>query len=126
MAIAHRETLEKLRIQRNGLGGIDRIEPVPFVDETAQHDGPAALARLEEIVKAAKAGNIAENAMHQATLEDRIPGLCDCPGARDVDGNPTQGVIDADAAVHSLAAHTNKLGGCAVEPGSHHTALFVP
>src|SRR5690606_14637539 len=106
--------------------GIDRIEPILLVDRLAPHDRPAAIAAREEIVEAAGANRVDDDAVDARALVDRHFRLRDRAVADDVARVGAQEVDDADAALESRAPRARELRRGALEPRRRHPAVIVP
>ena len=63
VAVARGQARQAAVVEREPRGRIDRIDAVLLVDRLAQHDAPAAVAPLEEVVEAAGADHVAEHAV---------------------------------------------------------------
>src|SRR5262249_48944549 len=68
MAIAFREMLEQVLVERKLGRRVHRIESVLLVNEPAQHQAPPAVAFLEEVVEAAGTDHVADDAVDRGTL----------------------------------------------------------
>ena len=63
MTVADGEALERRAVELELRRRVDRAQPVLLVDRLAQHDRPAAVAALEEVVEAAGADDVALDAV---------------------------------------------------------------
>ena len=126
VAITFWETLQQFLIERQQLPGIHRIHAILLVNRLPQHDTPAAIALLEEIVEATRADHIARHVVHQRPLIDGHLGLRDGARAFDVRRKRALKVQDVHAALEAFAAHADKFVGCALKPGGHHVAVVMP
>src|SRR5580700_2854619 len=126
VAVTLGEAGQHVGIQGERRGRVDRVQAVLLVDRLAQHDRPAAVALLEEVVEPAGAGDVADHAVDRAALHDRHPGLGD--GARSGLGDPDAAgeVQDVDTAGGALLADPDEVFLRALEPGRHHVAVLVP
>src|SRR5207237_6698817 len=90
-------------------------------------DKPAALILFEEVVHAAGAQHIDENAVDSAALADRHFRLRDRAIARDVAAESTVEVVDdAGAFIEAVGADLDEFIGGALEPCGVHPALGMP
>src|SRR5262249_25781389 len=71
VAIALREAGEQRRVEPHARGWVYRIDAVALVDRLAQHDAPAVVALLEEVVEAPAAHPVAHGALDLAALGNR-------------------------------------------------------
>ena len=95
-------------------------------DGLAQHDAPAPLALLEEVVEAPGAEHVHFDLLDRGPLRDRHLGLGDRPIARQVDGDAAHEVQDADALGPAFLAEGDKVIAGALRPGGHHAPVWVP
>src|SRR5690349_18578861 len=98
VSIAFREAGEQGGVEPHRRDGIDRVDAVALVDRLAQHDAPAALALLQEVVEAAAADDVAGDAFDRAALRDLHLGLRDGAPALEVDALAALEVRRAGAA----------------------------
>src|SRR5215467_6820709 len=68
MPVAFRKTLEQILIERQLGRGIDRIETILFVNQSAQHQPPPGAAIFEEIVESPGADHVADDAVDRGAL----------------------------------------------------------
>src|SRR5581483_3037946 len=126
VAVPDRERLEARAFQLGSGRGIHGQDPVQLVDRLPEHEPPAAVPLLEEVVEAAGADDVALDALNRSSLRDRHLRLRDRAGARDLDRDPAEEVEDPDAALEALAADADEVVAGALEPGRHHPAVVVP
>ena len=124
--VALGEAGEQFGVQDEGGGRVDGVDPVLLVNGLAQHDPPAAVAFLEEVVEPAQAVHVAQHALDLGPLHDRHPGLRD--GPRPVQRDPAAAgeVQDVHAAGGALLADPDEVFLGPLEPGGHHVAVVVP
>src|ERR1700744_4500209 len=99
MAIADRKLRKQLVVELQRGAGIDRIDPILFVDGLAHDQAPTALTSFEEIIKPARANDVAKDAMNIGPLGDRHLGLRNRAICRQIDRHSAKKVKDADAAI---------------------------
>src|SRR5215216_2440451 len=71
VAVAFGEAHQQVGIEGRACRGVNGVEPVFLIDRLTQHETPAAIPLLEEIVKAADAGEIAHHALDRCAMQDR-------------------------------------------------------
>src|SRR5216684_1421814 len=126
VTVALGELGQELGVEGELGGGIDRIEPVLLIDRLAQHDTPAPVPLLEEIIEPAGADHVAQDAVDGGALHDLHLGLRHGARAGKLDRAAAEKMENADAALPTLAAHLDEALGRALEPRGHHPAILVP
>src|SRR5262249_40286577 len=107
-------------------GRVDRVEAVLLVDRLSLDDAPACVPPLDEVVEAARADDVALDAVDLRALRDRHLGLRDRAVAGQVDGAPAQEVEGAHAALEARAARGDEVLCAPLEPRRVHPSRPVP
>src|SRR5260370_39602716 len=76
---------QQVPVQLQLCGRVDRVETVLFVDRLAQHQAPAVVALLEEVVESARADHVADDAIDACAPPNRHLGLAEAAGPGDAD-----------------------------------------
>ena len=118
--------MQQFLIERQQLSRIHRVHAILFVNRLPEHDAPAIVSLLEEIVKAPGADHVAENIVHQRALIDGHLGLRDGSRTFDVHRECALKVQNVDAAIEAFLADANEFVGRSLEPGGHHVAVVMP
>src|SRR5262249_49292888 len=126
VAVTGGEACKEIAVELEPRRGVDRVEPVTLVDRLPQHETPASVPPLEEVVEAAGADDVADDAVHLGALGARHLGLPDRTVAGDVDGGAAEEVKDADAPLEPFTADADELVGRPLKPRRHHPAVVVP
>jgi len=124
--VALGEPGQEFGVQDEGGGRVDGVDPVLLVDGLAQHDPPAPVAFVEEVVEPAQAVHVAQHALDLGPLHDRHPGLSDGPGPVQRDPAAAGEVQDVHAAGGALLTDPDEVFLRPLEPGGHHVAVVVP
>ena len=126
MAVALGELAEQLAVELQSCARIDGSHPVLLVDRLAQHEAPAAVSLLEEVVEAAGAHNVDLDVVDDRPLRDRHLDLGDRPRARDLDRLPAVEVQDLHALLPPRLAPGDELVGRPLGPRRHHPPVVPP
>ena len=107
--------------------GIDRIDAVLLVDRLAQHEAPAAVAPLEEIVEAAGADDVAEHAVDRRRAARSSSWSARSRGRRRRRSSvPPRKCRMLTPLRPAFLRDADELVGRPLEPGRHHHAVVVP
>src|SRR5580700_12333583 len=109
MPVTFGKLRENLRIELHGFRRIDRIHAVLFIEEPPQNNGPAVVSFFKEIVEAACAKNVHEDAVYRRALRNRHLRLRDGAGDRDFDRRSSKQMQYADAVVPTLFVDSDEL-----------------
>ena len=126
VAVTLGHLVQKLLVELDLGARHHRIDAVGLVNGLAQNHAPARFSLLQEIVKPARASDVAQNTVDLRALGHDHPGLSRGALAGDVDRAFAEHVVNAHAFGVALLADLDELVGRTLKPSRLHHAVVVP